>query len=629
MDNSVQDLLSNIKVLYDMKENIGALLELLGNDVKTIKPKGIDHNKIPPGIKNFGNTCFHNSAIQLLYRVEELRDFVIDDNIAKQYTNKNILQIINLLREMNGRANNFNIVKDMPIGNRDVIKNFTCPIMPALESFNVKLPNVIIQIKNIMDEYFKNIKQQQVNKVNIGRSGNIMFKYENDKLNEIDRLFTEIIELIQENKDETNTVTKLINTINYLDNNIKPNVLYMLSLFVNTLNTLSFAQQDPNDFLNAIFLKLFIDCSAGRNEWNFVLEKNNLCDYENKQKYNFKQTDPRSFLNINVSETLHQTTEKLDNINNINQINNLKLLYENKIEHNTQHSIENALYINIKKNDGRMITDIISDNYNFNIDEIMNKIKNKIIPQQVVTLNGKLYFKETKITPGNYVIILLNVFILDLYNNSEKIFHNIKLEGSDGYISFPNSNVKYELIGFIVHIGLSKNTGHYVTYIKYGKKWYLYDDNKVTKFKSLSLMWNTIYVSSDLQNKLNISRTKQIELNNELDELLANIQSYDQHKNKIIEKLQNEKLTKEETDILVSSIHSLNDKINETVPKEILQHKNLFNLIREIYNLEVNINYIKSKTPYMLLYRKKSDTTFEYLDPTNIKNLMNCLIENI
>jgi ubiquitin C-terminal hydrolase len=53
------------------------------------------------------------------------------------------------------------------------------------------------------------------------------------------------------------------------------------------------------------------------------------------------------------------------------------------------------------------------------------------------------------------------------------------------YIKWDNKDLQkdlhYELVGFIVHHSSTGNSGHYVSYIKEGEQWILYDDSKVSE----------------------------------------------------------------------------------------------------------------------------------------------------
>jgi len=44
-----------------------------------------------------------------------------------------------------------------------------------------------------------------------------------------------------------------------------------------------------------------------------------------------------------------------------------------------------------------------------------------------------------------------------------------------------NNPAKYELIGFVTHMGTSAQCGHYVIHLRHNNEWYLYNDEKVVK----------------------------------------------------------------------------------------------------------------------------------------------------
>lgn len=91
-------------------------MEKILDDIKLILQKrnfismindGINHYELSPGIPNIGNTCFHNSAMQILYLMREFVDYIITDEIRNQYlSNQKALAVIDLLRVMKKKASN-------------------------------------------------------------------------------------------------------------------------------------------------------------------------------------------------------------------------------------------------------------------------------------------------------------------------------------------------------------------------------------------------------------------------------------------------------------------------------------------------------------------------------------------
>jgi ubiquitin C-terminal hydrolase len=59
-----------------------------------------------------------------------------------------------------------------------------------------------------------------------------------------------------------------------------------------------------------------------------------------------------------------------------------------------------------------------------------------------------------------------------------------------------NISHKYELNGIIVHYGSSLNSGHYVSYVKKDKKWFLCNDSQITEVNNFSLNSNEILTNS-------------------------------------------------------------------------------------------------------------------------------------
>ncbi|QKF94259.1 peptidase C19 ubiquitin carboxyl-terminal hydrolase [Fadolivirus algeromassiliense] len=63
----------------------------------------------PPGLTNIMNaSCFHNAGVQLLYRIVELRNFIMDDKIKNQYKDDSFIHnIIELFKLMHGTKDEY------------------------------------------------------------------------------------------------------------------------------------------------------------------------------------------------------------------------------------------------------------------------------------------------------------------------------------------------------------------------------------------------------------------------------------------------------------------------------------------------------------------------------------------
>lgn len=96
--SNIENNLDILNILYNQKTMIKNTL----NNYSINKNNNLAGNfHLAPGINNFGNTCFHNATIQLLYRIEELTDFLMYDNVFNQFKdNTNIKRYVSLIRNM-------------------------------------------------------------------------------------------------------------------------------------------------------------------------------------------------------------------------------------------------------------------------------------------------------------------------------------------------------------------------------------------------------------------------------------------------------------------------------------------------------------------------------------------------
>ena len=89
-----------------------------------------DSYKLAPGITNIVNTCFHNSAIQLLYRMSDLVAYLIRNDIRMEYSlDNNMNAVIELLTLMVKKSDNLanNVINDNEL---DMVQNYICKFIP-------------------------------------------------------------------------------------------------------------------------------------------------------------------------------------------------------------------------------------------------------------------------------------------------------------------------------------------------------------------------------------------------------------------------------------------------------------------------------------------------------------------
>jgi ubiquitin C-terminal hydrolase len=95
--------------------------------------------------------------------------------------------------------------------------------------------------------------------------------------------------------------------------------------------------------------------------------------------------------------------------------------------------------------------------------------------------------KSTQIkTLPNFLSVHLRRFKYDEYKRGiTKLIWQIpfpfKLRVATTYSSKPNSDSMYKLVGVVVHLGTGENYGHYISYIKIGQKWFVFNDDEISE----------------------------------------------------------------------------------------------------------------------------------------------------
>lgn len=108
MNATIQNILEQIGILHKRNQIISDInIKILtSTPTPTSTPSHKPIHK-PPGLKNLGATCFHNSAIQLFYRMSDVVDYVTSDVIYDAYENNNPFKTyIDLLKLMKTKTQN-------------------------------------------------------------------------------------------------------------------------------------------------------------------------------------------------------------------------------------------------------------------------------------------------------------------------------------------------------------------------------------------------------------------------------------------------------------------------------------------------------------------------------------------
>lgn len=379
------------------------------------------------GIKNFGNTCFINSSLQLLCSAPNFVKFIMtnNENKLKKYLWKNILRekLLNILKAIDYSNNKNTLYKngiiDSYINDDNINGN-------QLKSFN-KIQEIYNKYKNIILNKNKNL---------INSSYSFFENYESNY-----------------NQWSNASLNDIINKISTY------NVSYKQYIKIKTFIC-----------LNKFFYKYY---------------KNNVekSDIECFFKLNIPiSTNPYQF------GSQQDSLEFLSNIlNNLNELflSNSKYFYFKQInidKTNNKFSFTNNILENINIKDNSSLQQLI-DSYLGNTQQFYIDAKNElpmyfIIPlarfianpngtkrQQIITQVSNV---EENINVSYYDLSGMNIDIKNITHKLFDILNNRKI-------------IQYKLKAFIIKIGPDLNSGHYITYRKIGGWWYICNDNTITR----------------------------------------------------------------------------------------------------------------------------------------------------
>ena len=379
------------------------------------------------GIKNFGNTCFINSSLQLLCSAPNFVKFIMtnNENKLKKYLWKNILRekLLNILKAIDYSNNKNTLYKngiiDSYINDDNINENQLKSFNKIQEIYN-KYKNIILnKNKNLIDSSYLFFKNYEIN----------YNQWSNASLNDI------------------------INKISTY------NVSYEQYIKIKTFIC-----------LNKFFYKYY---------------KNNVekSDIECFFKLNIpNSTNPYQF------GSQQDSLEFLSNIlNNLNELflSNSKYFYFKQINintHNNQFSFINNILENINIEDNRSLQQLIdlylSNTQKFYIDDKNELPMYFIIPLARFIANSNGTKRKQIITQVSNVEENINVSYYDLKGMNIDI-KNINHELSN--ILDHNKKITYTLKAFIIKLGTNLNSGHYITYRKIKGFWYICNDNTITR----------------------------------------------------------------------------------------------------------------------------------------------------
>jgi len=415
-------------------------------------------NTIPPGITNFGNTCYYNSIIQLLYRIIEVKEFITNNKIRAQYKNDSFIHnIIGLLSTMK-------------------LNTMATTDNKAL----------------LGDEEFEGIKVRDF--VNFCVTSLFGGFGQQDA-----QQFMQVI-LSSLGPDCPNSELNIDNT--------EMNKVCIKDINNNIVLSKKFPDYDPRSFLNIT-----------NEQYHYLIEKtpnvmkgngDAILQYGRDNFNEFKKhytVDRKELKKITITDKFVQL--KINNGNNKYNIEQLIEATYNPFINNQKNDlfiVENndSLYIetfNYIPNKYVLFHLWGSERVGFEARSIDNSEKLEFKPENIV--NNQIIKKSGNITrtltlesgfvKGKLIVNYgdgtqkeTSMAIVPKYN---KIIHKVKLENNGimnfkYYIGNVQHTKQYELIGISYHSGESLGSGHYIANVKYGNNWYNYNDNVVNQINS-------------------------------------------------------------------------------------------------------------------------------------------------
>jgi hypothetical protein len=188
-----------------------------------------------------------------------------------------------------------------------------------------------------------------------------------------------------------------------------------------------------------------------------------------------------------------------------------------------------------------------------NLDNYLNNILNCIETVKHIECNNNLIYSNIQIIPNKYFIIHLKLFD----NNSHKKTTNLNIS-----YKIKIRSISYKLSGFIVHIGSTANSGHYVFYkIENENTIIAYDDSIVKTYNIVSidelLKYNSQYNNNNYSPYILL-----YEIENENDNVKVT-NDFDIYNRKSIE--QQMKLNNDDLDLTLFKTKSANEYFDNNV----------------------------------------------------------------
>ena len=412
--------------------------------------------KPPPGLVNITNSCFVNSAIQLLYRMWDVTYFITQPNILSQYS-KYISRI---------KKGKYNIGISL-YGYLQLLRY----MRKNHDKQYVKAEDIIFTLDDIIDDACEDKYNHFINgekdKYGANPEYRTIMKDERYKLlvEQAKNIFNNAT---QSDKDDFVKVYTspeyfaLQNFDKYKDINLNNKSLRDLSTDFNGGNR----DNIINNMKNVIG-KLTNKQKIGISD-NFSDEEKPEGFYDNKCKQ-------WSFYDINSHrkqigfESCSRHEDSGEFLQNLLDLYNFNCAYETQplnISNDTVCTANKTLKKCFPKNDPRL-----------SIKYTQTQITHDI-PAYITQDNTKISGKAEITNEYKYHIIAKNLTTWPDYGY-KKAKGKITLAQGNGFIYIQNTI--YNLVAMVCHSGEGTDGGHYIAYVKYEDKWYKYNDSQVEK----------------------------------------------------------------------------------------------------------------------------------------------------
>ena len=439
--------------------------------------------KSPVGLNNIRQTCYMNAALQSLFNIPKLTNYLLNNkNAINKLNNVPLLKaylktILNLLRKVKGSKTitsyspqefhsiivNENQFMDGASDSIDLVRYF-------LENMNRQLHQISLSEHSSFEKYFYNINNMN--------NGNIYFQQPVQALNNFINTYASANKSI------------ILNTFYYIEKSQIQccNCNFMTTNF-NSQMEIVFPLEEVRKYVNE------------NNISNIINRYNQMCNINNNSFNGMNNAMASNQMNQMMMEVMqmmqmnqvYQTNQVLMmQIKLISQLNikiNLKLQILQIIKTNIMMATQCLSEIIPVNNNKTVTLDICFDYYKNK--KTFFEGNNRMQCNNCRQLSNAIQMNTLYSLP-DYLIINLNRGKGNMYDVGISFNEEIDL---NNLVETKIDNNHYKLICIVTHLGPSGPSGHYISfcYISNYKKWFKFDDSLVyeSSFKEASTSGQT------------------------------------------------------------------------------------------------------------------------------------------